>query len=90
MLEGGAERSDRSNIRRVPLDLRIAAVAGRQHSLITTPQLLVLGAKRAAISHRVGMGRLYVVHRGTRWATLPSPITGVGWPLSSPSASARS
>ena len=45
-------------------DTLIAAVAGRQHGLITTAQLAARGLGYAAVSRRVAAGRLHRRHRG--------------------------
>ena len=54
----GAERDPR------PADAAIAALAGRQHGLVTRRQLVELGLGRRAIGHRLEQGRLHPVHRG--------------------------
>jgi hypothetical protein len=43
---------------------RIAALANRQHGLITTRQLERIGFTRQSIARRVAVGRLHPVHRG--------------------------
>jgi very-short-patch-repair endonuclease len=48
----------------LPADRAIAALAGRQHGVITTRQLASLGLTPRAVSHRVASGRLHRVHRG--------------------------
>jgi very-short-patch-repair endonuclease len=57
---------------RLPLDLRIAEVARRQHGLITTHQLLTIGLDRGRISRRVAAGRLFRVHQGVYLVGTPS------------------
>jgi very-short-patch-repair endonuclease len=47
-----------------PLDARIAALAQRQHGVVSRPQLHALGLQRGAIAHRVAAGRLHRIHRG--------------------------
>lgn len=42
----------------------LAAIAGRQHGVVTAKQLAALGISRAAISERVKSGRLHRLHRG--------------------------
>jgi hypothetical protein len=42
----------------------IAALAGRQHGVVSHAQLRALGVGPGAIKHRVGMGRLQPMHRG--------------------------
>jgi predicted transcriptional regulator of viral defense system len=46
------------------LDRLLAELAERQHGVIARRQLLRLGFTRDEIDYRVGIGRLYVVHRG--------------------------
>jgi very-short-patch-repair endonuclease len=46
------------------IDAVIAAVAERQHGIITRCQLLDLGLSSSAIHRRVGAGRLHVLHPG--------------------------
>jgi very-short-patch-repair endonuclease len=43
---------------------RLATLAARQHGLVTTRQVTDLGLSSAALTHRPGIGRLQVVHRG--------------------------
>ena len=45
-------------------DLRIAAIARRQHGVVTAAQLADAGLARATISERVRSGRLHRLHRG--------------------------
>ncbi|HVP02558.1 MAG TPA: type IV toxin-antitoxin system AbiEi family antitoxin domain-containing protein [Solirubrobacteraceae bacterium] len=47
-----------------PLDARIAALAARQHGVITVAQLRELGLSTRAAGHRVAAGRLHRMHRG--------------------------
>jgi very-short-patch-repair endonuclease len=47
-----------------PVDRAIAAIAGRQHGIITIEQLLGLGLTRDAVKRRVAAGRLHRIHRG--------------------------
>jgi putative AbiEi antitoxin of type IV toxin-antitoxin system/uncharacterized protein DUF559 len=49
---------------KLQVDRAIAALAARQHGLVTRPQLLALGVGRRAIGHRLARGRLHAVHRG--------------------------
>ncbi len=46
------------------IDARIAAVARRQHALVTRRQALACGASDAFIRHRLSTGRWVVLHRG--------------------------
>jgi len=47
-----------------PLDARLAALAARQHGLVTRGQLVALGLGTSAIDERAERGRLHRVHRG--------------------------
>jgi Transcriptional regulator, AbiEi antitoxin len=47
-----------------PRDIRIAAIAGCQHGLITVVQLRRCGLDDAAVARRVGEGRMHRVDRG--------------------------
>jgi predicted transcriptional regulator of viral defense system len=47
-----------------PLDARIAALAQRQHGVVSARQLNALGVGRGAIAHRLKTGRLHRIHRG--------------------------
>jgi Transcriptional regulator, AbiEi antitoxin/Protein of unknown function (DUF559) len=59
------ERSRGLNERRPPHpDELLAALAARQHGLVTLGQLFVIGLSRAAVAYRVQTGRLHRVHRG--------------------------
>ena len=46
------------------VDARIGRIARVQHGVLTTSQLVAVGLTTAAISKRVGRGRLYRIHRG--------------------------
>ncbi len=46
------------------LDGLIAALAERQHGVVSRAQLVALGLDRGAIDHRRKLGRLHTVHRG--------------------------
>jgi predicted transcriptional regulator of viral defense system len=46
------------------VDAEIAALAARQHGVVTTRQLAALGLPQRAVSHRAAAGRLHRVHRG--------------------------
>jgi uncharacterized protein DUF559/putative AbiEi antitoxin of type IV toxin-antitoxin system len=54
----GGERYARS------ADAAIAAVAARQHGVVSRAQLSALGLKPDAIDHRLACGRLHRIHRG--------------------------
>jgi hypothetical protein len=45
-------------------DTEIAALAARQHGVVTRSQLLGLGLSESAINRRVSIGRLHRLHRG--------------------------
>jgi hypothetical protein len=47
-----------------PLDRSIAALARRQHGVVSTAQLAALGVSQRAVSHRVAAGRLYRLRQG--------------------------
>jgi predicted transcriptional regulator of viral defense system len=47
-----------------PLDARVAALAQRQHGVVSAEQLNALGVERGAIAHRLKVGRLHRIHRG--------------------------
>jgi predicted transcriptional regulator of viral defense system len=47
-----------------PTDRAIAALAARQHGVVTRAQLREIGLGDSAIGHRAGVGRLHRVHRG--------------------------
>lgn len=46
------------------VDAAIAALADRQHGIVTRDQLAALGLGRGAIDHRLKCGRLHLIHRG--------------------------
>jgi predicted transcriptional regulator of viral defense system len=48
----------------VPVDGRLAALAGRQHGVVAHAQLIELGVSRSAIGVWAKRGRLHRVHRG--------------------------
>ncbi len=57
--------------RRVPdptrleiVDQRLAALAERQHGVVSARQLAALGLPQRAVSHRAAAGRLHRIHRG--------------------------
>lgn len=50
--------------KRVNADAEVAAIAVRQHGVVTTGQLNRAGLLRPAVSRRVAAGRLHRVHRG--------------------------
>jgi predicted transcriptional regulator of viral defense system len=45
-------------------DMRVVAIAREQHGVVSVGQLAALGLDSAAITRRVGSGRLHRVHRG--------------------------
>lgn len=48
----------------ISLDSALAALAARQHGVVTLAELLALGFTREAIKYRVRTGRLHRIHRG--------------------------
>jgi predicted transcriptional regulator of viral defense system len=50
--------------RQAPADFRLAALAERQHGVVTVRQLRALGLSSSAVRYRVGVGRLHPIHRG--------------------------
>jgi very-short-patch-repair endonuclease/predicted transcriptional regulator of viral defense system len=46
------------------VDREIARLAARQHGVVATRQLAVLGLTQRAVSHRAAAGRLHRIHRG--------------------------
>jgi very-short-patch-repair endonuclease len=48
----------------VKADAKVAAIAARQHGVVTFTQLKRAGLSRSAVSRRVAAGRLHRVHRG--------------------------
>jgi hypothetical protein len=57
------------------LDLRLTAVAERQHGVVARRQLLHLGATSDAIRHRLAVGRLRRLHRGVYATGLLGPYS---------------
>jgi very-short-patch-repair endonuclease len=55
----------------------LAALAARQHGVVTRAQLAGLGLGRGAIAHRLRVGRLYLIHRGV-YAVGHSALTQEG------------
>jgi very-short-patch-repair endonuclease len=45
-------------------DLAVGRIAGRQHGVVTSAQLIDAGLSRSAIARRLRGGRIYAVHRG--------------------------
>ncbi len=56
------------------LEIKVAALARRQHGIVTREQLLALGLGAKAISHRLSTGRLVALHRGV-YTLGPGPLT---------------
>lgn len=48
----------------VPLDARLAALAERQHGVVSRAQLSALGLSDSGVDRRVAAGRLHPLHRG--------------------------
>lgn len=61
---GRIETSQRRESGPRGLNERIAALAARQHGLVTRAQLLALGLSPSAVSRRLAAGLLHAVHRG--------------------------
>src|SRR3954469_17656036 len=61
------------------LDARISTVAGRQHAIITSAQLLAAGLSDSAISDRAKAGRLHRIHRGVYAVGHPHLSTEGRW-----------
>ena len=59
-------------------DALVAAVAGRQHAVVTLLQLLEAGLSRRAIAHRVERGTLHRVHRGVYSVLAPRALSPQG------------
>jgi len=56
---------------------RIAALAARQHGVVTRAQLVSLGLSRRAIEHRLRRGQLHLVTRGVyAWGRTELPVEG--------------
>lgn len=55
------------------VERRVAALASRQHGVITRAQLLAAGLGAGAIDHRVRNGRLQLLHRGIYLAGHATP-----------------
>jgi very-short-patch-repair endonuclease len=58
-------------------DKTIAALAGRQHGVVSRGQLRELGLGRGGVDHRIDRGRLHVIHRGV-YAVGHSVLTARG------------
>src|SRR3712207_4391394 len=58
---------------------RIAAIARRQHGVISLAQLTALGCSHDAVRHLVRTRRLWRVHRGVY--ALEGPLTPEGWAM---------
>ena len=72
------EASDIATLRdEPPFDVRLAALAGRQHGVVSLHQLRSLGLGGSGVRDRVAAGRLHGVHRG---------VYAVGVPLLTPRA----
>jgi very-short-patch-repair endonuclease len=55
------------------VDVRVALLASRQNGVVTHAQLVSLGLSKAAITHRVAIGRLHRLHRGVYLVGNPAP-----------------
>jgi len=63
----------------LPVDARIAAVAGAQHGQISAAQLLALGLTRRQIGARSAVGRLHRVYRGVYAVGVPVATAAGSW-----------
>jgi predicted transcriptional regulator of viral defense system len=61
-----------------PLDVRLAALAKRQHGVVSLGQLLDLGLSLKGIAERVRTGRLHRIHRGV-YAVSPARLRTEGY-----------
>jgi predicted transcriptional regulator of viral defense system len=61
-----------------PLDVRLAALARRQHGVVSLAQLLDLGLSLKGIAERVRTGRLHRIHRGV-YALSPARLRSEGY-----------
>jgi very-short-patch-repair endonuclease len=61
-----------------PLDARLAALAARQHGVVSLAQLLELGLGLKGIAERVRTGRLHRIHRGV-YALSPARLRTEGY-----------
>jgi very-short-patch-repair endonuclease len=64
MTVGSVRIAGRAEVIPPAVDRRIAALATRQHGVISRAQLRALGLSDSAIGRRVGAGRLHAIHRG--------------------------
>lgn len=62
----------------VPVEGRLAELAGRQHGVVARRQLLRLGVTKEQIDGRVRSGGLHLIHRGV-YAVGHTAITRQGW-----------
>jgi hypothetical protein len=61
----------------LPIDVRIGALADRQHGVVALHQLQLLGLSKSAVSKRARVGRLHRIHRAV-YAVGRSQLTGRG------------
>jgi predicted transcriptional regulator of viral defense system len=61
----------------LPIDVRIAALADRQHGVAALHQLQLLGLSKSAVSRRARRGNLHRIHRGVYAVGYPK-LTGRG------------
>ena len=66
-----------TNVLSLPIDVRIARLAERQHGVVALRQLQLLGLSKSAVSRRAGAGRLHRIHRGVYAVGYPN-LTGYG------------
>jgi very-short-patch-repair endonuclease len=67
-----ASRSDHRVVRRRWPDRTVAALAGRQSTIVSNAQLRALGIERTMITRRLARGALHEVHRGVYSLVLES------------------
>jgi hypothetical protein len=62
-----------------PADLPLAALARRQHGVVSRGQLLALGLGATGVAERVRTGRLHRIHRGVYAVGPPGSSWPSGW-----------
>ena len=62
------------------IDRKIAALASRQHAVVTRRQLLKLGLTNAEIAYRIKIGRLHRLHRGV-YAVGHRPVSRLAYAM---------
>jgi len=64
---------------RARADAEVAAIAARQHGVVSVQQLRVAGLDKHRVQHRVRTGRLHRVHRGVYAVGYPVLATKARW-----------